>query len=88
MNVLAIGQMTGKNIQPFIEAEKQAMAELRRQGLIREFLLKADRTGPILLLNDVDAAKAERHLAALPFVKEELLTFELVELITFDELDN
>lgn len=88
MNVLAIGQMTGKNIQPFIEAEKEAVADLRKQGLIRELMLKADRSGPILLLNDVDAAEAERRLATLPFVEKELLTFEFVELIRLDELDN
>jgi hypothetical protein len=85
MNVLAIGTMTGKDIQPHIPAEAARVAELREEGLIRDVFLKADRTGPVLVLNDVDAAEAAQRLATLPFLIEDLVTFEYVELATLAE---
>ena len=85
MNVLAIGTLTGKDIQPHLEAEQVKVTELREAGLIRDVFLKADQTGPVLLLNDVDANEAERQLATLPFIEEDLVTFDFVELITIEE---
>lgn len=85
MNVLAIGTLTGKDIEPHLAAEQKRVAELREDGLIRDLFLKADRTGPILILNDVDAGMAEERLRSLPFVEEGLLTFDYVELTTVAE---
>jgi hypothetical protein len=85
MNVLAIGTLTGKDIHPHLEAEGKAIAALREEGLIRDFFLKADRTGPILILNDVDGEKAAERLKTLPFIEEDLVTFEYVELETLAE---
>lgn len=85
MNVLAIGTLTGKDIQPHIPAEQAKVAELREAGLIRDFFLKADRTGPIMVLNDVNAAEAAERLATLPFIEQGLVTFEYVELTTIAE---
>ena len=42
--------------------------------------LKADRSGPILLLNDTNAHDAEKRLASLPFFRAELVTFDYIEL--------
>jgi hypothetical protein len=80
MNVLAIGYLTGKDIQPHIPAEQQAVARLRDEGFIGDVYLKADRTGPVLLLRNTDRASAKERLAVLPFVQEHLVEFELVEL--------
>lgn len=85
MNVLAIGTLTGKDIEPHLAAERKRVAELRDEGLIRDVFLKADRTGPILILDDVSAAEAEERLKELPFVEEDLVTFEYVELMTLAE---
>ena len=63
MKVLAIGHLTGKDITPYLEAEGRRVAELRADGLIRDVFLKADRSGPILLLNGTSAAEARRSLA-------------------------
>ena len=49
-------------------------------SLIRDVFLKADRTGPILLLNDTDADDARKRLASLPFVVHDLVTFDYIEL--------
>lgn len=80
MKVLVIGQLTGKDIGPFLEAEGRAVRELRADGLIRDVFLKTDRSGPILLLNDVTAADAPARLASLPFVEHDLVTFDYIEL--------
>lgn len=80
MNVLVIGTLTGKDIAPHIPAEGQAVAELRQQGLIRDVFLKADRTGPVLILNNTDADGAAERLQSLPFVEHDLVQFEYIEL--------
>jgi hypothetical protein len=80
MNVLAIGYLTGKDIRPHIAAEQQAVAKLREAGFIGDVYLKADRTGPVLILKDTDRADATQRLASLPFVQEHLVAFDLIEL--------
>lgn len=80
MKVLAIGHLTGKDIKPHLQAEGRRVAELRSEGLIQHLFLKADRTGPILLLNDTNAHDARNRLATLPFVEHELVSFEYIEL--------
>jgi len=80
MKVLVIGHLTGKDIGPHLQAEGQKVAELRSEGLIQDLFLKADRTGPILLLNDTNAHDARIRLARLPFVQHELVTFDYIEL--------
>ncbi|HEX6392708.1 MAG TPA: hypothetical protein VFZ97_04665 [Acidimicrobiales bacterium] len=42
--------------------------------------LKADHTGPIIIVNDANAEQAADHLKDLPFVEHDLVTFEYVEL--------
>jgi len=80
MKVLVIGQLTGKDIRPHLQAEGRRVAELRKEGLIRDVFLKADRTGPVLVLNDTNASDAPARLASLPFVEHELVTFDYIEL--------
>ncbi len=80
MKVLVIGHLTGKDIRPHLEAEGRAVARLRADGLIRDVFLKADRSGPVLLLNDTTAAEAPGQLASLPFIEHELVTFDYIEL--------
>jgi hypothetical protein len=80
VKVLVIGHLTGNDIRPHLEAEGRRVAELRTDGLIRDVFLKADRTGPILLLNDVSAAEAPARLASLPFIEHHLVTFDYIEL--------
>jgi len=80
MKVLVIGHLTGKDIGPHLQAEGRRVAELRAEGLIRDVFLKADRSGPILLLNDTTADKAREQLASLPFVEHDLVSFEFIEL--------
>jgi hypothetical protein len=85
MHVLAIGTLTGKDIDPHLPAEAEHVNKLREEGLIRDVFLKADRSGPIIFLNDVDASEASVRLASLPFITEGLATFDFVELFTLAE---
>jgi hypothetical protein len=85
MHVLAIGTLTGRDFGPYLQEEAEYVAKLREEGLVREVFVKADQTGPILLLNDVSAAEAAERLASLPFITEGLATFDFVELITIAE---
>jgi hypothetical protein len=80
MKTLVIGHLTGKDIAPHIPAEGKAVAELREQGVIRDVFLKADHTGPILIVNDANAEEAATWLKDLPFVEHDLVTFDYVEL--------
>jgi hypothetical protein len=80
MKVLAIGQLTGKDIGPHLQAQSRRVAELRAEGLVREAFAKADRSGPVLLLNDTDSAAARARLASLPFVEHGLVSFVYIEL--------
>jgi len=80
MKVLVIGHLTGKDIRPHLEAEGRRVAELRADGLIRDVFLKADRSGPVLLLDDTSAAEAPDRLASLPFLEHDLVTFDYIEL--------
>ena len=80
MKVLVIGHLTGKDIRPHLEAEGRRVAELRADGLIRDVFLKADRSGPVLLLDDTSVAEAPDRLASLPFLEHDLVTFDYIEL--------
>jgi len=80
MKVLAIGHLAGKDIGPHLEAEGRRVAELRVEGLIRDVFLKADRSGPVLLLDETTADRAPGQLATLPFVEHDLVEFEYIEL--------
>jgi hypothetical protein len=80
MKVLAIGHTTGKDIQPYLEAENERVAQLHSQGLIRDLFFKADLSGPVLLLNDTTAEDARQQLATLPLVEHKLMTYDYIEL--------
>ena len=80
MKTLVIGHLTGRDIAPHIPAEGKAVEQLRQDGVIRDVFLKADRTGPILIINDANAEQAQERLKDLPFLEHDLVTFEYVEL--------
>jgi hypothetical protein len=80
VKVLAIGRYTGKDYSAAHTSEKRRVAALRDEGFIRDLFFKADRTGPVLILNNTDRADAHVRLATLPFVETDVLTFELIEL--------
>jgi len=81
MHVLAVGQLTGKDFVPHLEEETKVVMAWRAEGFVEGVFMKADRTGPVLLLADVDAAAARERFVKLPFVVHELATFVFTELL-------
>ena len=81
MMVLAVSHNTG-DPTPHLQAEAARMAELQQAGLVELMLLKADRSGAVLLLRAADLAAARKAVDSLPLVTNEVTRFELTEVIT------
>jgi muconolactone delta-isomerase len=54
--------------------------ELQQTGLIRELYFRADQQLAVLILECVSTGEATTLLAQLPFVRERLITFDLIPL--------
>jgi hypothetical protein len=70
----------GSDVGPYLEAEKQRVAELRDEGFITQLFRRCDGTGVVLILEADSAAAAHERLAALPFVQRGLMTIPVTEL--------
>ena len=69
--------------QRYAKAEARAAWELHQAGAIRELYFRADRHEAVLVLECDSTEAAERVLASLPFVREGLITFELIPLVAY-----
>jgi hypothetical protein len=81
MMVLAVSHNTGVPT-PHLQAEAARTAELQRAGPVELILLKADRSGAVLLLRAADMAAARQAVSSLPLVTHGITSFELTEVIT------
>ncbi len=66
--------------QPYLKAETRKVWELYKSGLLREIYFRADRSEAVLVLECESVQEAEKILATLPLVKENLIRFELIPL--------
>lgn len=80
MHVLMIGQMTGKDFQHLLQEENVFIAPLEAEGLVRDIFIKADGSGPVLILADVTADQARERFAAMPFIVHDIATFDFIEM--------
>jgi hypothetical protein len=60
------------------------VAELQKAGLVEQLLLKADRSGAVLLLRAADLATAQDAIDSLPLAVNGIANFELIEVTTVD----
>jgi ketosteroid isomerase-like protein len=60
---------------PYLEAEGARIYELQQAGIVETVLLKADRSGAIVLLRAADAAAARDALSSLPLVANGITSF-------------
>lgn len=60
------------------EAEK--LWQLYKNGIVREFYFRDDQNTAVLILEASDLDEAQSKLSELPFVKNELITFNLIPL--------
>jgi hypothetical protein len=69
-------------------AEIQAVWELYKQGVVREFYTRANETGRVVLMLESASAEAAREaLATLPFVQLHLIDFDIIPLAPFFGLE-
>ena len=80
MHVLKIGHLTGKDYSELLPEEGMFIAKARAEGLVRDVFLKADHTGPILILAGITADAARNRMASLPFIVHEVASFDYIEL--------
>ena len=80
MHVLMIGHLTGKDYVELLPEEGMFIAKARDEVLVRDVFLKADHTGPILILADTTADEARERMASLPFIVHDIASFDYIEL--------
>jgi hypothetical protein len=74
---------------PHAPAEIQAVWELYKQGIVREFYTRANETGRVVLVLESTSEEAAREaLASLPFVQLHLIDFDFIPLGPFYGLEN
>jgi hypothetical protein len=64
-------------------AEARRAWQLRQDGTIVEISFRTDRHDVVILLEAVDAEHAREALATLPFVRDGLVTFEVIGLVPY-----
>ena len=80
MKILAISTNSG-DPTPHIPAEIARTGELVDAGVIEHVLLKADRSGAVLVLDVPDVPAARSAVESLPLVAHGLTRFELTEVV-------
>ena len=84
MKIIAIEHevpnLKGEDFQPYLKAETRQVWELYKSGLLREIYFRADHNEAVLVLECKSVQEAEKILATLPLVKENLIRFELIPL--------
>ena len=86
MHVLAIGTLTTQDFQQYLPEEGEVTARWFQEGALKDVYVKADHSGPILVLNDTDTAGAQKRMADLPFVAHGVATFEYIEILALPDV--
>ena len=71
---------TSEAFQQYAQDEARKAWDLHQSGLIRELYFRADESSAVLVLECASIEEASKILAELPFVREGLITFELIPL--------
>ena len=71
---------TAEQFQQFAVAEARKAWDLHQTGIIRELYFRADQNEAILVLERASVNEAQEALSTLPFVQNELITFEVIPL--------
>ena len=76
--------VTEEQFKPYLKAEAKRALELFQEGIIREIYFKKEQHNAVLILECKDKVKAENILQTLPLVKENLISFEVSQLVPYD----
>ena len=74
---------TSEAFQRLAQDEARTAWEMHQAGLIRELYFRADEPSAVLVLECELVEDASRILAELPFVREGLISFELIPLMAY-----
>lgn len=93
MKILVLAQrkadLSVDQLRPHFKAEVEAVWNLYKQGVIREFYTRADQGGPAILMVESETVEAaQKTLSALPMVEQNMLNLELIPLAPFASLSH
>jgi hypothetical protein len=71
---------TAEQFQQHASDEARKVWVYHQAGIIRELYFRADQNEAVLVLECASIKEAHEVLAALPFVREGLITFEIIPL--------
>ena len=71
---------TAEGFQKHAKDEARKVWELAQAGVIRDANFRVDRSEAVLVLEGQTVEEARDALSTLPFVKNQLITFELIPL--------
>ena len=71
---------TAEGFQKYAKDEARNVWELYKAGVVREANFRADRSEAVLVLECQTVDEARDVLSTLPFIKNQLITFELIPL--------
>ncbi len=84
MKIIAIEkELPDSKPQDFKDLSEREAIEawnLYQEGFIREMYFKADQSCAVLILESEDVVEAGKTLQRLPYVKEKLISFDLIPL--------
>lgn len=84
MKILALEhelpEATADGFQKYAKDEARQVWALVQAGVVRETYFRLERSAAVLMLECPSAEAAREALSALPFVKNQLITFELIPL--------
>ena len=73
------------NFQEILQHEREVVAQWKKQGILEQLFLRPTKNGAVLILKDVDEAKANELIQTLPFYALKK-TVELLPLIKDPEM--
>ena len=71
---------TPEAFQQHAKEEARRVWELYQAGVLRELYFRADRNEAVLVLECSSTQEAQESLSELPFVREGLISFEIIPL--------
>ena len=84
MKILAleheVSNATAEGFQQYAKDEARKVWELVQAGVVRESYFRAERSEAVLVLECQTVDEAREALSALPYVENQLITFELIPL--------
>lgn len=80
-------QASSEDFEKHAINEAQQVWKLIQQEKIREIYFKKDQDSAVIILESQNEAEAQNILSTLPYVKNNLISFELIPLVPYPGFD-